>query len=253
MKTSFAVLIALLAVTARAGAHDRHKVKSHSVETFTLSAPASIHVDDSFGEVRVEGWSKDTVEVSIHKSTRKEYRPAEEAKGRAELDSVHVTTRRDRDNGLVIATVFPSRNLFTRPLRRKSNVELIYKIRVPRRSNLYIRHDIGEVQVKDVIGHIEVSSRIGEIGLKRPDREEYSVDARVKIGDVSSDFHCCGSERQHLIGAKLSEPHRTNAHQVILRLGIGDINVRKIPVRILWVRNELPTREPTLVAGRTIY
>ena len=238
-------LILLLVAAAQAGVHDKHKVKSQSVETFTLAAPNSIHLDDSFGEVRVEGWSQDTVEVSIHKSTRKEYTSADEYKGRAELDSVRVTTRRDRDNGIVISTAFPSRNLFTRSLRNKTNVELVYKIRVPRRSNLYIRHDIGEVQVKDVVGHIEVSNRIGEIGLKLPDHEEYSVDARVKIGDVSSDFHCCGSERQHWLGARLSEPNRPEAHQVILRVGIGDINVHKMESRILWVQ----ARPPVLAAA----
>ena len=234
------LLCTLLLGTAQAGTCEKKKVKSHSVETFTVASRSSIHLDDSFGEVQVEGWSRDEVEVSVSKSTRKEYRPGDQAKGRAELDSVRVSARQDKDNGVVISTVFPSRNLFTRPLRRKTNVELVYKIRVPRRSNLYIKHDIGEVQVKDVIGHIEVSNRIGEIALKLPDHEQYTVDARVKIGDVSSDFNCCDTQRQLLVGARLAEDHQPDAHQLILRLGIGDINIHKIPVKIMYVENRLP-------------
>jgi hypothetical protein len=78
-----------------------------------------------------------------------------------------------------------------------------------------------------VVGDIEVTNRIGEISLKLLDSEAYTVDARAKIGEVSSDFGG-SSRRSYLINERLISDYRKKAHRLHLRVGIGAIGIQKL-------------------------
>ncbi|MGH9661130.1 MAG: hypothetical protein ACRD96_21460, partial [Bryobacteraceae bacterium] len=188
---------------------DKDPVEASTREQFAFAPGGVVAIVDSFGVLSIEGWDRPDVEVWVTKKTRKEY--TDPGKGVEELDRVVVTPVKESDARFVVTTEFPSRNLFTRPLRGKTNVELEYKIRVPRYSSLHIKHDIGEVRIKDVAGSINATARIGELSLTLPDGD-YHIDARKRIGEVSSDF--------------LSVPGATR--QLYLRLGIGEINIRRM-------------------------
>jgi len=58
---------------------------------------------------------------------------------------------KESDGKLLVTTRFPSRNLFTRPFRGKTNLKLVYKIKAPRRSVLDIDHDRGVVSVTGTV------------------------------------------------------------------------------------------------------
>jgi hypothetical protein len=174
----------------------------------------------------VDAWARSDIEISIKRRTNRRYQPDEEWRGREEIERVRVETRRF-DDRLEIRTRFPSRGLF-RMFQGKTNVQLDYRIRVPRRTHLRIRHDIGEVKVNGVVGEHSVTASIGEIELALPKDVDFHFDARAKIGEVSSEF--AGRERRaHLIGAAFRTPYRRTGHRVYARIGIGEVNIH--PVR----------------------
>jgi len=204
----------------------KQKVEVTTTQRVAFAPDGMIQIKDSYGEVRIEGWDQPDVELTVTKATQKEYAPRDQARERAKLEKIKVTATQGDDGSLLISTMFLSRHPL-RPLQGKTNLNLTYRIKVPRQSHLSIKHDVGAVAVIHVIGDIKVTNRIGEVTLKLPESEQYAIDAKAKIGDVTSDFNG-ESERQLLIGAKL-ESYRRRSHQLYLRVGIGEIAINKLP------------------------
>lgn len=208
----------------------KQKARVASTERIEFGMRGLIQIVDSFGEVRVEGWDKPEVELVVHKSTQKQYLPKDLAKGLKELERVKVTMERVGESELlVIHTTYPPRTP-TRLWRGKTNLQLEYTIRIPRTSRLMVKHDIGEVSIANVDGDIEATNRIGELRLDLPEANQYApmyVDARVKIGDVSSEFGP-ETQRQKLLGAKLAGDPAAPTRRLYLRVSIGDIQVTKL-------------------------
>ena len=89
---------------------------------------------------------------------------------------------------IVPRTSFPPRNIFTRPLRGKTNAELVYRIRVPRQTHLVLHHPIGDYKRK---GAFSVGARMSrDLGLPK-----YRLDLRVGIGDVNIRKNCGKSQK----------------------------------------------------------
>ncbi len=222
-----AALVCFAALPAHAASNNRERVRIESTDRFTVAPDALIRLDDSFGEVDIEGWDQPAVEFHLIKKTQRAYGPEEQDEGLRHLESIRITTSQSGKKELTISTRFPSRNLAVRPLRGKTNADLVYRLKVPRQRALRIRHDVGEVQVKDVRGDLNITSSIGEIVVALPGGGRYLVDARAGMGDVSSAFGG-EAEREHLIGAHLLDDRSFDARRLYLRVGIGSIEVKKI-------------------------
>ena len=70
------------------------------------------------------------------------------------------------------------------PARRHGGVP----VHVPRDSRVVIHQDNGYVWVSDVTGDIEVDSHTGDMIVMLPDPGPYSIDARTRMGSISSDL-----------------------------------------------------------------
>ena len=203
----------------------KQKAQVVDTEQMVFSSGGTIELQDSCGQVSIEGWDRAEVELTVIKTTQRKYSDLEMPHAMAELDRILIGTERPSDNHLVITTTLPDRNL-TRPLRGKSNVDLEYHIRAPRQSRLIIKHDIGEVKVSDIVGDMRLTARIGDISLRLSPEARYAVDAKAKVGDVCSEVG--NSMRDHVIGAQALKPAGAPAYELYLRVGIGDITVHKI-------------------------
>lgn len=200
-----------------------------TTQCLEFGASGTIQIVESFGSVKVEGWDKEEVELTVTKRTQKKYEPKDLAKAAKGLEKFKVTMESVGETSLlVINTTYPSWTP-ARMFRGKTNLNIEYLIKIPRRSTLLIKHGIGEVDVKNVSGDIEATASIGEVSLKLPEDQSYAVDARVRIGDVSSEFGQT-TQRQGFIpvGAKLTGDPDAPTRRIFLRVGIGDINVTKM-------------------------
>lgn len=205
---------------AQTAADGQQKVTVITTERIPFDNGVSVHLKDSFGEVHVEGWDRNEVEIRLLRSTQKKYAADAHASQASRLEKIKLVITKDAAGSLLIET----RNI---PFMR-SNLALDYQVKVPQGIFLKIKHSIGEVQIKNIIGDIDATCKIGELVLQLPAKERYDVDARVKIGDVESDF---GGRynRQKLLGAKLTEEaNRSEPHKLYLRVNIGDVQVKKL-------------------------
>jgi predicted membrane protein len=212
---------------AQAQTGDKREAEVTTTQSVEFGAKGTVQIVDSFGSVKVEGWDKEEVEMTVTKRTQKKYEQKDLAKAAKGLERFKVTMEAVGETSLlVINTKYPS---WTPIFRGKSNLKLDYLIKVPRQSTLMIKHGIGEVEVTNVSGDIEATASIGEIGLRLPEDQTYAVDARVRIGDVSSEFGQA-TRRQGVfaVGAKLAGEPSAPTRRIFLRVGIGDINVTKM-------------------------
>jgi hypothetical protein len=203
--------------------------KSHTVP---FVSSGTIRIPDSFGDLRIEAWDRDEIQIDLIKKTNRRYEPAKEHKAIDHLEKVDVRFERHAEDDLTILTFLPDRS-WKRPLRGETNLQLTYRIKAPRNAKLEIKHGIGMVTVKEIAGEMNITAKIGEIAVLVPDgsrAEDYQIDARVRIGDVESDFS--GKEqRRKLIGAAFHAYEQRDvspaAKRLSLRLGIGAISVHR--------------------------
>jgi predicted membrane protein len=218
-----------LSLSVQAQTVEKREAEVKTTQSLEFGARGTIQIVDSFGSVKVEGWDKEEVELTVTKRTQKKYDLKGLAKATKDLERFKVMMEPVGETSLlVINTTYPSWTP-ARMFRGKTNLHLDYVIKVPRQSSLLIKHGIGEVDVTNVSGDIEATASIGEISLKLPEDQSYAVDARVRIGDVSSEFGQT-TQRQGFIplGAKLAGDPAAPTRRIFLRIGIGDINVNRM-------------------------
>ena len=198
-------------------------------QSLELGPRGTIQIVDSFGSVKVEGWDRDEVEMTVTKRTHKKYEPKDLAKAEKGLERFKVTMESVNETSMVVINSTYLSWTPARMFRGKTNLDLKYLIKAPRQSTLLIKHSIGDVEVTDISGDIEATASIGELTLKLPEGQDYTVDARVRIGDVSSEFGQVSQRQGFLaVGAKLAGDPAATARRIFARLGIGDIHVTKL-------------------------
>jgi hypothetical protein len=212
---SAALIQGLFTVQASDGA--KIKVEMTDTQTIPFVSRGEIDFNGSYGEVRVEGWDRPEVVIMITKALRADDTPADRAKKRERLNQVKVAATRQSDK-LVISSSVPS------PWFHGS-VQLTYELKVPRESELRIKFGAGEVSSKNVLGDITITEHAGEISVALPEGE-YAIDAKARIGDVSSQFPV-KARRPHLVGATAIGTKGVETPSVYLRVGVGEINVTK--------------------------
>jgi hypothetical protein len=98
---------------------------------------------------------------------------------------------------------------------------------VPRDSRLVVHHDNGYVWVSDMTGDLDVRSHTGDMIVMLPDAGLYSIDARTRVGSVSSDITGKSLSRlsQLLVGSHFDYASPTPRRRIYLRMGRGSIEI----------------------------
>jgi len=235
-----AVLFAMTAIGA-----DRPPVEKEPKQPFEVSSTehvnfqpgGAIRLENSYGYLTVEAWDEPEVEIVVTKSTNHFFEPEQKAQAEKAFEQIHVAADRRSDKELVISTALPSRHgfpysilpsrqiIFTMPKKTTLGVTVDCTVHVPRDSRLTVHQDHGYVWVSDVAGDIEVRSHTGDMIVLLPDPGPYSIDARTRLGSVSSDTAGSG-HKQFLVGTQFVHAGQAPAHRVLLRMGRGSITIK---------------------------
>jgi hypothetical protein len=211
MRTASSVFAAMLLVAVPvipAGNERASYVTTHASD---FNPGGRVDVEGSFGELHITGWDQPRIEVVVKRKTQKEYDPARIARAEELLRQVVVDIEELNAGHLVITTRFPDRNLLTRPLKGKTNLDLTYEIRLPRNTALNVHHDVGDVRIDDISGDVNATCKIGEIVISAPPEISFAIDAKARIGSVDS----------RIPADTAAQADRT----LYARVGIGDIRI----------------------------
>lgn len=186
----------------------------------------TIMLNDSFGDLYIEGWDQPAVEMTLIK----EMLSYDGAKNVSEqLEGVKVTTEHPSANELKISTSIPQHSFFRHPFGGKGNVNVRYELHVPRNSHLAIQnHGGGNILIDNVTGSIEARNRDGDIVVFLPAQGNYAIDARSKMGTVISELPG-KSHVRHIIGESFTGADASSSQRIFLRVGFGGITIKEMP------------------------
>jgi len=218
------VLFAMTAIGA-----DRQAVEKAPKQSFEVTSSQHLNLT-------VEAWDEPEVEIVVTKSTDRFLEPDQKGQAEKAFEQIHVTADRRSDKELVIATTLPGRGfpysilpsrqiIFTMPKKTTLGVTVDCTVHVPRDSRLAVHQDHGYVWVSDVAGDIEVRSHTGDMIVLLPDPGPYSIDARTRLGSVSSDTAGSG-HKQFLVGTQFVHTGQAPIYRVLLRMGRGSITIK---------------------------
>jgi hypothetical protein len=200
-----------------------------NTERVNFAPGGTIRFNDSFGDLYVEGWDQPQVEMTFIKSFE-DYEPPKNAA--EQLERVKFTTEHPSPNELLIGTTIPSHGFFRHPFGGKGPVTVRYELRVPRDSHLVIHHGGGNILIGNVTGGIEATNREGDIMLMLPSSGSYSIDAKSKMGTVTSDF-AGKAHIRHFIGERYTGADANSQRQIFLRVRFGGITIKEVPPEAL--------------------
>ena len=198
-----------------------------TTERVDFAPGGTIQVNGSAGELNIEGWDRPEVEITVTRSTYRADTPKDQDLAKRQLDAIKVTAERKSPTELVINTAFPIRSFWAKVAHRRPDVQMDYRIRVPRDSKLVLRLSTGDVVVYDVAGDINASVRTGDILMQLPAAGQYSFDAQCRFGGVYSDF----AGNNHVVGRvseRFAQSAQAAARKVYLRVGTGSIKIQKV-------------------------
>ena len=198
-----------------------------TTERVDFAPGGTIQVNGSAGELNIEGWDRPEVEITVTRSTYRADTPKDQDLAKRQLDAIKVTAERKSPTELVINTAFPIRSFWAKVAHCRPDVQMDYRIRVPRDSKLVLRLSTGDVVVYDVAGDINASVRTGDILMQLPAAGQYSFDAQCRFGGVYSDF--AGNYHvAYRVSERFAQSAQAAARKVYLRVGTGSIKIQKV-------------------------
>src|SRR5262245_21306335 len=139
-RTSIVLLASSLLGTTLAMAmneSNNQPVRVTTTERLSVGQGAVIRINDSYGELNVEGWDRPEAEITVIKSMPYDYTPSRRETITEHLNRIGIRTERKSDRELVISTTLEDRHSpFSPPLpaKTKGHLMLEYEIHVPRDS-----------------------------------------------------------------------------------------------------------------------
>ncbi|MCP4725208.1 MAG: DUF4097 domain-containing protein [bacterium] len=120
-------------------------------KTYSLDPDGRFSIDNHNGNIEIESWDKNEVEVYVR-----------ERRGSWDEEiEISITSRSDR---LSIVTRFPDRERFNWNEGRRA--EAHYRIKVPKNAQVYAESHNGEIKVSSIDGELEVDTHNGSIDIR---------------------------------------------------------------------------------------
>jgi hypothetical protein len=206
------------------------KVRITKTERMDFPAGGTLHLKNSTGTLTVEGWDEPELEITTVRSSRSDYAGAARDQWTHRLEQIEISVER-HGNEMVVTTNYPHHD-FPMPgfIRGENAFDLDYRIRVPRNTHLVDEHSLGNVNVDNLTADIDATLEEGEILLRLPEQETYSINAHCRIGHVDSDYAATLKHRPWPFGDQGSAEPSGAAHKLNLKVGYGDILILKTRV-----------------------
>src|SRR6202035_4363768 len=115
------------------------RIAAAHTERFNVAKAGTIRLENSFGEVDIDGWDRPEVEVTVVRSSEHFANDKDRAEAQRRLDRVQISAKHD-GNDVIVSTKYPPRNGLTHLLSRRSDIEISYRIKAPPPSKLVIAH-----------------------------------------------------------------------------------------------------------------
>jgi hypothetical protein len=205
-------------------------VEVKTVRAVDYSKGMAVRIAETAGQLNIEAWDQPRVQATL--SSVEWAEAHEQARVKKKLERIGLVVERESGD-VTVEMQAPSRHFWARLLRGKTNATVTCTVMIPRDAKLMVRHQDGAVVVYGAGGDIDAAARFGDIVLQLAAPGKYSVDARVRVGGVYTDYE--GKYRQPLlVGQKFVTEGGAGARKVTARVGVGGISIVSVapPLRV---------------------
>jgi hypothetical protein len=196
-------------------------VEVKTVQTADHTRGAAVRIEGTAGELNVETWDQPRVQATL---SSVEYAEAhDQAAEKKKLERIRLVVEKESGD-VVVEMKAPKRHFWGRLLGGKTDASITCTVMVPLNAKLVVRHGNGTVVVYGSDADIDATAGFGDIVLQLASTGKYSVDARVRVGTVYTDYQ--GKYRQPiLVGQKFVTEAGPGARKVTARVGVGGISI----------------------------
>jgi hypothetical protein len=224
MRISLVIAI-VLALPLLADDLSKERLSTTHTERFNVAAAGAIRLENSFGEVDIDGWDRPEIEVTVVRSISHLHDTKDRAEAQRSLEGAQIRAKQD-GNDIIISTVYLPGN-GTHLLGRRREIGISYRIKAPRASKLIVDHNSGGVNISNISGDIHATVINGQITLALAADGQYAIDSQCRIGDVYSELEG-HYRRKHLLGREFGRQSPVSATNLYLRVRFGDIMILKL-------------------------
>ncbi|MBV9396662.1 MAG: DUF4097 family beta strand repeat protein [Bryobacterales bacterium] len=226
MQRKSALVVSTLSFACLLAAQNtRDKVETRQTEHMTFEPSAVVHLENILGHVKVEGWTRPDVEVTIVKATKDYFSGDQQETAAKELDKVKTSFTRKGEE-IVVASEYKQGGI--PGFRTDPPVDITYEIKMPQDARLVIDQNSGDVSMSRLLGDIRVTMERGSVTAFVPSEGQYSVDAKSKFGTVTSNL-ATAQHGLYFLGERLDYDASKTQHKIVLRAKFGDIVIVHAP------------------------
>jgi hypothetical protein len=205
------------------------KIQVTNTQRQDIAPGEVLHLKNSIGNLTVEGWTRDYVEITTIKSTKAAYASAQRQDGAKMLDTVRIGVAR-QGGEVQITTEFPQPASHARFFHGVPQFNLEYQIKVPRDARLVVDHGAGEVNVQNLANDIQVTVlHQGQVTLYLSPESKYAIEASAKYGGISSNLPGHVKRSRSRLGQYFKYQTSPASHKMSLKVGSGDILILTTP------------------------
>jgi hypothetical protein len=210
MKRAALIVVASITLSAPLVAGVERQVD----ESFELRSVEQVRIDFEVGELQIEAWDGQQVEVELALRCRKR---SESCERRLEDVEVLADWRGDR-----LEVRFEG---LSKRISSKMQVEAL--IRVPQSVELSVDMGIGDLDIRGIIHDVFVDMGIGDVSLSLPEGAVKSVylDAGIGESQIWGSNGRVDSSRPFLIGSEVEWEAGDGDSKIVVDIGIGEVSV----------------------------
>ena len=174
-----AVSISLAPALARAD--EFSQITNHSIRLVR----GTVVVDARVGDILIEGWDKERVDVEAEKVVRAD----SDKDSKQMFDRIRLAIGTDEEERTVfLKTLYPPRRPW-RPFRGESKLTINLRMKIPRDANLILKCVDGDVRVRGIKGNEQLKVNYGSVEISVPSVWDLkSVQAHTWLGYVENNL-----------------------------------------------------------------
>jgi len=149
MKKNIFILVILILNSCAFSQEENSKIIN---KTFEVSALDKLEIENSYGEIQIETWDKNIIEIEVQISVKDKNKK----KIQARLDGITIDF--SQTNGTVFAK--------TKTLNSgwgKGSMEIYYKVKMPKSNRLKLKNEYGDIRLAEHTSVVEIDLDYGSI------------------------------------------------------------------------------------------
>ena len=191
-KIAFLFLLVPTLIFANNGLKGKHTKTKTIKKEFSVSASATVDLDNKYGSIDIQTWDQNKVTLEIIITTKS----SNESKAQKKLEDIHIEFENSNSRVYAKTKIIKSSN-WNWGNNSNVNMDIQYIVRMPKSNNLVVDMDYGDVMIDVIRGKTDINLDYGKLiaGELLNNSNSINLDYSqgttidyIKKGDINTDY-----------------------------------------------------------------